>query len=175
MWVLYSHARALLQPYMLESSTPTLLISRAPPQHSSSQLVNAGNLATQRLPGSAMGLTGCVAAPGEWSMLHCDPGLFRSALLCFQVVPRRSSMLAFEGRAVLPRWDLLPGTDGAAYQRQKQILLCEVRLSLCFMVDQAVTWRMTHWSDLLCFFYKRLDFARCINSTCKYIAQMRDS
>lgn len=51
-------------------------------------------------------------------MLHCDPALFRSVLLCFQVVPRRSSTLAFEERAVLPRWDLLPGSDGAAYQRQ---------------------------------------------------------
>lgn len=51
-------------------------------------------------------------------MLHCDPGLFRSTLLRFQVVLRRSSTLAFEERAVLPRWDLLPGSDGAAYQRQ---------------------------------------------------------
>lgn len=51
-------------------------------------------------------------------MLHCDPALSRSMLLCFQVVLRRSSMLAFEDRAVLPRRDLLPGSDGAAYLRQ---------------------------------------------------------
>lgn len=51
-------------------------------------------------------------------MPHHDPGLFRSMLLCFQVALRRSSMLAFEECAVLPRWDLVPGSDRAAYQRQ---------------------------------------------------------
>lgn len=52
-------------------------------------------------------------------MLHRDPGLFRSMLLRFQVALRRSSMLAFEESAVLPRWDLLPGSYRAAYQRQR--------------------------------------------------------
>lgn len=47
-------------------------------------------------------------------MHHHD--LFPSMLLCFLVALRRSSVLAFEDGAMLPRWDLLPGSDGTAYQ-----------------------------------------------------------
>lgn len=77
-------------------------------------------------------------------MLHCDPGLFRSTLLRFQVVLRRSSTLAFEERAVLPRWDLLLAVMEQHIRGKQQILLCKVLLSLHFVVDQAVTYRMTH-------------------------------
>lgn len=51
-------------------------------------------------------------------MLHHDPGLFRCMLPCFQVSLQRSSTVAFEESAELPRWELLAGSDGAADQRQ---------------------------------------------------------
>lgn len=115
------------------------------------------------------------AAPGEWSMLHHDPGLFRSMLLRFQVPLRRSSMLAFEERAVLPRWDLLPGSDEAAYQRQTahptvqgSALAAFPGRSSCHLQADRLKW-------FILVFYKRLDFVKCINSTYKYRAQMRDT
>lgn len=76
-------------------------------------------------------------------MLHCDPGLFRSTLLLFQVALRRSSVLAFEESAVLPRWDLLPGSDGAAYQANSRSYCASLCSQLHFTVDRAVTYRLT--------------------------------
>lgn len=86
-------------------------------------------------------------------MLHRDPGLFRSRLLRFQVALRRSSVLAFEESAMLPRWDLLPVME-QHIRGKHQILLCKALLLLHFMVDQAVTYSLTGKSDLLWFFTK---------------------
>lgn len=75
-------------------------------------------------------------------MLHRDPGLFRSKLPCFQVALRRPSVEAFEESAALPRWGLLPGSGGAAYQRQTANPTVQGSALMHFVVDRAVTSRL---------------------------------
>lgn len=84
-------------------------------------------------------------------------------------------MLAFEESAMLPRWDLLPGSYGAAYQRQTADPTVRGSALTAFHGRSSCHLQADRLKLFIVVFYKRLDFVRCINRTYKYRAQIRDT